>query len=150
MFCTKCGSELREQDRFCSACGMATARGAAPPREEARLSRPMSEAKIAGVCAGFARYLGVDVTVVRIIWVVLAVCPVPFWLDSVYRGVDRDAERSGDRAGTRARHELAQLLFHFFQPIRTLQNFARLAAVRRSDDAFVLHHVENARRAAVA
>ena len=80
MFCTKCGSELREQDKFCSACGMATARGAAPPREEARLSRPMSEAKIAGVCAGFARYLGLDVTVVRIIWVVLAVCPVPFGL----------------------------------------------------------------------
>ena len=80
MFCTKCGAELREQDRFCSACGVATARGAAPPRPEARLSRPMSEAKIAGVCAGFARYLGVDVTVVRIIWVVLAVCPLPFGL----------------------------------------------------------------------
>jgi phage shock protein C len=80
MFCTKCGSELREQDRFCSACGVATARGAAPPRPEARLSRPMSEAKIAGVCAGFARYLGVDVTVVRILWVVLAVCPLPFGL----------------------------------------------------------------------
>jgi phage shock protein C len=80
MFCTKCGFELREQDRFCSACGLATARGAAPPRPEARLSRPMSEAKIAGVCAGFARYLGLDVTVVRIIWVVLAVCPVPFGL----------------------------------------------------------------------
>ena len=80
MFCTKCGSELREQDRFCSTCGVATARGAAPPRPEARLSRPMSEAKIAGVCAGFARYLGVDVTVVRIIWVVLAVCPLPFGL----------------------------------------------------------------------
>jgi phage shock protein C len=80
MFCTKCGSELREQDRFCSACGVATARGAAPSRPEARLSRPMSEAKIAGVCAGFARYLGVDVTVVRILWVVLAVCPLPFGL----------------------------------------------------------------------
>jgi phage shock protein C len=80
MFCTKCGAELREQDRFCSACGLATARGAAPPRPEARLSRPMSEAKIAGVCAGFARYLGVDVTVVRILWVVLAVCPLPFGL----------------------------------------------------------------------
>jgi phage shock protein C len=80
MFCTKCGAELREQDRFCSACGLATARGAAPPRPEARLSRPMGEAKIAGVCAGFARYLGVDVTVVRILWVVLAVCPLPFGL----------------------------------------------------------------------
>ena len=44
---------------------------------EARLSRPMSEAKIAGVCAGFARYFGVDVTLVRILWVVLTVFPLP-------------------------------------------------------------------------
>jgi phage shock protein C len=77
MFCTRCGSELREPDYFCSACGAATARNAAPPRPEARLSRPMSEAKIAGVCAGFARYFGFDVTLIRILWAVLIVCPVP-------------------------------------------------------------------------
>jgi phage shock protein C len=75
MFCTKCGSELREQDRFCSLCGAGTARSAPPPRSEARLSRPMSEAKIAGVCAGFARYCGLDVTLVRVLWVVLTLCP---------------------------------------------------------------------------
>jgi phage shock protein C len=33
--------------------------------------RVRSEKKIAGVCAGFARYLGVDVTLVRIVWLVL-------------------------------------------------------------------------------
>jgi len=32
----------------------------------------MNERKIAGVCAGFAQYLGVDVTVVRIVWLVVA------------------------------------------------------------------------------
>jgi phage shock protein C len=37
----------------------------------------MSEAKIAGVCAGFARYFGFDVTLIRILWAVLIVCPVP-------------------------------------------------------------------------
>jgi phage shock protein C len=79
MFCTKCGSELREQDRFCSACGAATARGAETPRPEVRLSRPMSEAKIAGVCAGFARYFALDVTLVRVLWVVLTVFPMPFF-----------------------------------------------------------------------
>ena len=31
----------------------------------------MSEAKIAGVCAGFARYFGLDVTLVRVLWLVL-------------------------------------------------------------------------------
>ena len=79
MFCSKCGTELREQDRFCSACGVGTARSAAPPRPEARLSRPMSESKIAGVCAGFARYFGVDVTLIRVLWVVLTVFPMPFF-----------------------------------------------------------------------
>ena len=37
----------------------------------------MHEAKIAGVCAGFARYFALDVTLVRVLWVVLTVCPVP-------------------------------------------------------------------------
>jgi len=77
MFCTKCGSELRELDYYCSACGAATARAAEPPRPVARLSRPMSEKKIAGVCAAFARYFGVDVTLVRVLWVVLTVFPMP-------------------------------------------------------------------------
>jgi phage shock protein C len=80
MFCTKCGSELREQDNFCSGCGAGTARSAAPPRQHgATLTRPMSEAKIAGVCAGFARYFQLDVTLVRVLWVVLTVFPMPFF-----------------------------------------------------------------------
>jgi phage shock protein C len=77
MFCTKCGTELREQDKFCFNCAAATARGVAAPRPTEPLSRPMHEAKIAGVCAGFARYLGMDVTLVRVLWVVLTVFPLP-------------------------------------------------------------------------
>jgi phage shock protein C len=79
MFCTKCGGELRDQDSFCSACGAGTVRSATPPRPAALLSRPMSEAKVAGVCAGFARYFGLDVTLVRVLWVVLTVFPLPFF-----------------------------------------------------------------------
>jgi phage shock protein C len=83
MFCTRCGSELREPDNFCSSCGAATAKGAAGQatwtRPTERLSRPMSEAKIAGVCAGFARYFALDVTLVRVLWVVLTVFPMPFF-----------------------------------------------------------------------
>jgi phage shock protein C len=71
MFCTKCGNELREQDRFCSGCGVLNTRGFVSLHSEARLTRPMSEAKIAGVCAGFARYVGVDATLIRIIWAAL-------------------------------------------------------------------------------
>ena len=75
MFCTKCGIELKDQVRFCSDCGTATGR-AAPMVD--RLTRPMHEAKIGGVCAGFARYFGLDVTLVRILWLVLTLLPVPF------------------------------------------------------------------------
>jgi phage shock protein C len=75
MFCTKCGIELRDQVKFCSDCGTATGR-AIPVAD--RLVRPMHEAKIGGVCAGFARYFGLDVTLVRILWLVLTLLPVPF------------------------------------------------------------------------
>ena len=79
MFCTKCGSQLRENDKFCFNCGAATALAASAPRPIPPLSRPMHEAKIAGVCAGFARYCGIDVTVVRVLWVVVTVFPLPFF-----------------------------------------------------------------------
>ena len=78
MFCTKCGNELKERDRFCSACGSSTGPVSfAPPPSEKRLTRPMSEAKIAGVCAGFARYWNMDVTLVRVLWVVITIFPLP-------------------------------------------------------------------------
>ena len=32
----------------------------------------MYDKKIAGVCAGFARYFGVDVTLMRILWIIVA------------------------------------------------------------------------------
>jgi phage shock protein C len=79
MFCTKCGIELKEQDKFCSECGATTGRGTpAPSHRVERLSRPMHDAKLGGVCAGFARYFGLDVTLVRILWIALTVLPVPF------------------------------------------------------------------------
>jgi len=77
MFCTKCGIELRDHDKFCSACGTSAGRGPAVYQAE-RLSRP-HDGKIAGVCAGFARYFGVDVTLVRIIWLALTVWPLPLF-----------------------------------------------------------------------
>jgi phage shock protein C len=78
MFCTKCGIELREQDKFCCECGAVTGRGVPPPiQRTARLTRPTQEGKIAGVCAGFARHFGLDVTLVRIVWLVLSVWPLP-------------------------------------------------------------------------
>ena len=36
------------------------------------------EGKIAGVCAGLAAYFDVDVTVVRLVWVILSIVPGVF------------------------------------------------------------------------
>jgi phage shock protein C len=73
MFCANCGSELRETDRFCSQCGRAARTGFTPGR---RLTLAREGKKIAGVCAGFARYFDMDVTLMRILWLVFAVTTV--------------------------------------------------------------------------
>ncbi len=73
MYCTQCGRELMESVKFCSECGKAArSYSVFPQTPPVPLSRPMREKRIAGVCAGFARYLGVDVTLVRIVWLVVA------------------------------------------------------------------------------
>jgi len=80
MYCTHCAKELREQDRFCSACGAARqeATGFNRKRDESEFSRPRQGKRIAGVCAGVARYFDLDVTLVRIVWVVMVfIPPVP-------------------------------------------------------------------------
>lgn len=75
MFCTRCGSELRETDRFCSQCGVNVAAPysqPAYPQPVRQLARTMYDKKIAGVCGGFARYFDCDVTLMRVIWLILA------------------------------------------------------------------------------
>ncbi len=77
MFCTQCGIELEPQDRYCCQCGKGTGVGSPWPARgvERRLTLSTRDKKIAGVCAGFARYLDVDVTLVRIIWLILVFVP---------------------------------------------------------------------------
>ena len=77
MFCTKCGTTLNDQARYCSDCGTATGLGSWTPPLDQRLSRSMTDYKIAGVCGGLARYLGADVTLVRVLWVVAVIWPIP-------------------------------------------------------------------------
>jgi len=82
MFCTSCGTELKDQDRFCPnaepECASRKTPDRSPPSYRNKLSRPMDQKKIAGVCAGFARYFEMDVTLVRIIFILLA-----FWPPSI-------------------------------------------------------------------
>jgi phage shock protein C len=81
MYCTNCGRQLAEEDAFCSKCGKPTGAAAgpataAPARPPRRFARILSQKKIAGVCAGVAYYFDVDVTMVRVLWLVLAICTV--------------------------------------------------------------------------
>jgi phage shock protein C len=80
MYCTQCGARLSDDARFCTACGKPV--NAAPSGAPAvaapapkKLRRIMAEKKIAGVCAGFAEYFDTDITVMRIIWLALALLP---------------------------------------------------------------------------
>jgi phage shock protein C len=72
MFCTRCGVQLGEVN-FCPECGQPTGRLAPPPAARNGLTIPLEGKKIGGVCAGFARYIGMDVTLVRILWLVIAI-----------------------------------------------------------------------------
>ena len=44
------------------------------------LFRDMKKGKIAGVCAGLAQYIGLDIALMRIAWIVLCICSVGFSL----------------------------------------------------------------------
>src|SRR5262245_47209300 len=73
MFCTQCGVELHDDDCFCSRCGTRTGVGR-PAAAPQKLMLDKRNKKIAGAGAGFARYFDVDVNLVRIIWLVIAIC----------------------------------------------------------------------------
>jgi phage shock protein C len=87
LYCSGCGVSLAGDARFCSACGKAVfepgaaayaARPASPPWGP--LTRPLAGRKLAGVCRGLANQYGWDVTLIRVIAVVLAVLVFPVGL----------------------------------------------------------------------
>jgi len=66
MYCNYCGKAIQDDANVCAYCG--TRVGAVLARK--RLIRPRQGRKIAGVCAGFAEYLDLDVTMVRVVWLI--------------------------------------------------------------------------------
>jgi len=69
MFCPQCGKEYSQTVNFCSQCGTQMYPPVKPHR---RLMRSRKDSKIAGVCGGFAEYLEIDATLVRLIWLAAA------------------------------------------------------------------------------
>jgi phage shock protein C len=75
MNCAHCGKAIEADSTFCRHCG---GRPAAVSQDPRKLFRRSARGRIAGVCAGIAEYLDADVTVVRLVWIVLSIVPGGF------------------------------------------------------------------------
>lgn len=68
MYCNACGKAIPDGGIVCSYCGKPVAGAAAAPRQ---LVRPRQGRRIAGVAAGLAQFYGWDLTLLRVVWVLL-------------------------------------------------------------------------------
>jgi phage shock protein C len=70
MYCNYCGKVIQEDAHLCAYCGTRVAGVVA----RQRLVRPRANRKIAGVCAGLAEYFDLDVSLIRIVWLLCILC----------------------------------------------------------------------------
>ena len=69
MYCNYCGKVIQDDANICAYCGVRV--GGVIARK--RLVRPRVGRAIAGVCAGVAAYFDIDVTVVRLVWLLVGI-----------------------------------------------------------------------------
>jgi len=72
MYCNYCGKSIQDDANVCAYCG--TRVGGVVARK--RLVRPREGRQIAGVCLGVAEYFDLDVTIVRLVWLLVSVMTV--------------------------------------------------------------------------
>ena len=69
MYCNYSGKVIQDDANLCAYCGKRVGTVAA----RRKLMRSRTDRKVAGVCAGFAEYFDLDVTVVRVVWLIVAI-----------------------------------------------------------------------------
>jgi phage shock protein C len=69
MYCNYCGKVIQDDAAVCAYCGIRV--GGSLARK--RLMRPRKDRKVAGVCSGFAEYFDLDVSLVRVAWLIAAI-----------------------------------------------------------------------------
>jgi phage shock protein C len=68
MYCNYCGKLIQDDAAVCAYCGVRVGSSAA----RTKLVRPRTRRKVAGVCLGFSEYFDLDVTLVRVVWLITA------------------------------------------------------------------------------
>jgi phage shock protein C len=73
MYCNYCGKAIQDDANVCAYCGKAVAAVIA----RRRLVRPRAGRKLAGVCLAFANHFDMDATLIRVIWLLVAILGFP-------------------------------------------------------------------------
>jgi phage shock protein C len=77
MVCSTCHREIANESNFCYLCGARQAASYPAGVAPKRLYRSVIDHKIGGVCGGLAEYWDMDPTMVRLVWALLVIFPLP-------------------------------------------------------------------------